>query len=1127
MLSISGTDSSRVLEVDDAAFLVEGLTLTQGFTPSSGGAIFISMGSSDTATLRDLAITNSTSNGTAGGGLAGSGNITLENVVISGNGAQYGGGIYYTTGLLTLDRVVVDANASPSGGGGLHMNGGAISMVDSAFTNNTTTSTVGAGAYIESNDTLSIVNTTFANNVGLGNFAATGIGLQVSYSGDFERSLTNVTVSGNTTADGMGDASSLWLGRNSGTSDFTLDNVLVAGNTVNNGPEFYHDSAGPLVMRNSLIAGGVGSNGNAFDSISDGVDGNLIGTPGAPIDAMLGTLGDNGGPVPTVPLLAGSPAIDAGNDDVAPALDARGYSRIGTSDIGSYEFGGSLVYTVNSLLDDGAGSLLTLREAVALANADGSPSRIDLTGLTGTITLDGTHLDITSDVDIVGPGTDELSISGNDTSRVFQVVDALLKLSDVTVRDGRADVGGGLLVGNGGATTGQAILTRVDIHENFARFGGAGIYARGDLTLMNVTVSDNLVGDNTSNFADGGGITHLFDGILSLTNTTVSQNRAEPEAGPSPTTRGLGLYALNSEGVELTNVTIADNTVSDAGAVIGLAILLEGVISPVLNGVTVSGNTVDGAATGDYEPVRISAGSGDVVVRNLLVAENDRPTATGGLLLGTNGGAFDIANSLVAAGLRTYDNSIPGVGPTSFGPDVLVGTPSDVLDAKLGSLGDHGGPVPTVSLRADSPAVNAGTTTTRTTDARGESFRAAPDIGSYEFINMVPSAPMLDHTSVAEDAAVGTFVGLLSSTDADLGDVLTYSVVGDAGPFSVDEVGHVTLTREVDFEANASHTMTVRTTDLFGDVAQSDVTIQVDDVVIQTPGSKAGRTVIDNGSSNADTVVIDVDNAGRTVLTINGKSTTIDADAEAVYLDTGDGDDTITFKANSVAVRLTAGAGNDTIIINGGTGNGFAVIDGGEGDDLLVGTEGPDALYGGTGNDTIRGMGGNDLLDGGIGNDVLEGGEGDDTLVGGTGDDAIDGGDGTNTVSYAARTTAVTIDLDTGTAGELGESDTIVNVDNALGGSGDDTILGDDARNHLLGMDGNDTLRGLAGKDLLEGGDGDDELHGGDDFDVIGTGSAVTVDRVFGGGGIDTLFADSPLTLDAEETEDILYAMAA
>jgi serralysin len=50
-------------------------------------------------------------------------------------------------------------------------------------------------------------------------------------------------------------------------------------------------------------------------------------------------------------------------------------------------------------------------------------------------------------------------------------------------------------------------------------------------------------------------------------------------------------------------------------------------------------------------------------------------------------------------------------------------------------------------------------------------------------------------------------------------------------------------------------------------------------------------------------------------------------------------------------------------------------------------------------------------------------------------------------------------------------------IENAIGGSGSDTIIGNNAGNSLDGGAGNDTLRGLAGSNTLIGGPGNDKLY--------------------------------------------------
>lgn len=57
-------------------------------------------------------------------------------------------------------------------------------------------------------------------------------------------------------------------------------------------------------------------------------------------------------------------------------------------------------------------------------------------------------------------------------------------------------------------------------------------------------------------------------------------------------------------------------------------------------------------------------------------------------------------------------------------------------------------------------------------------------------------------------------------------------------------------------------------------------------------------------------------------------------------------------------------------------------------------------------------------------------------------------------------------------------------VENASGGSGNDTLLGNASANTLRGNAGADTLQGRAGDDFLVGGLGDDRLDGGDGIDT-------------------------------------------
>lgn len=192
---------------------------------------------------------------------------------------------------------------------------------------------------------------------------------------------------------------------------------------------------------------------------------------------------------------------------------------------------------------------------------------------------------------------------------------------------------------------------------------------------------------------------------------------------------------------------------------------------------------------------------------------------------------------------------------------------------------------------------------------------------------------------------------------------------------------------------------------------------------------------------------------------------------------------------------VAGGAGADRI--NGGGGD--DVLSGDDGDDRLNGEQGADWLYGGEGDDTLAGGDGADALYGGGGRDSLAGGEGDDSLYGGAGDDVLyasagqdhyEGGEGRDVIVFAAFATDLAIDLSDYSA----YSAFIRNeIENAIGGSGDDQIRGTAYDNRLTGGAGDDTLDGSGGKDQLEGGDGADRLVGGSDDDLLIGGAGADV----------------------------------
>ena len=287
---------------------------------------------------------------------------------------------------------------------------------------------------------------------------------------------------------------------------------------------------------------------------------------------------------------------------------------------------------------------------------------------------------------------------------------------------------------------------------------------------------------------------------------------------------------------------------------------------------------------------------------------------------------------------------------------------------------------------------------------------------------------------------------------------------------------------------------------------------------------KGTSTSAQTGTDKLTTIENVIGGAGNDILTGDGLANTLVGLAGADTISGGAGNDT-----------LIGGAGNDTLtggagtnIMLGGAGNDIYVVSsatdivserGGDGVDqvqssvtwtlaadvenlALTGT----AAINGTGNAAAN------VLVGNAAANALLGGAGDDLLSGELGNDTLDGGTGTDTAVYASATAAVVVSLATGKATGAAGTDTLVSIENVVGGSGADTITGDGAANFLNGGAGNDTLSGGLGDDLLLGGLGNDTLNGGAGIDTASyetATTAVTVNLVTGkatgGAGSDTL----------------------
>ena len=262
--------------------------------------------------------------------------VTLAGVTIR-NGSGFDGGGVSNNGTLTINNSNLFHNSSKRSGGAI-FNGGGMTINKTTISRN---STVGDGGGIWNLGTLTINDSTISRNTGGEILFSTGGGIANSAT----MTIKNSTISGNTVVrHGLGGIENL-----EGT--LTISNSTISANEGG-----IYVNSGTATLQNSIVANNSGGNcfgfavtSNGYNLSSDGTcnfnnSGDLNNT-----DPKLGQLGNYGGPTQTMPLLSGSPAIDAGNpggctDGNGHLLktDQRGRPRpdkedTGGCDMGAYE----------------------------------------------------------------------------------------------------------------------------------------------------------------------------------------------------------------------------------------------------------------------------------------------------------------------------------------------------------------------------------------------------------------------------------------------------------------------------------------------------------------------------------------------------------------------------------------------------------------------------------------------------------------------------------------------------------------------------------------------------------------------------------------------------------------------
>jgi hypothetical protein len=772
--------------------------------------------------LGTLNLTNGTLNISHSVTIAGPGAGLLT---ISGNHAAPVFTIY-SAGNVNISYLTIANGTSSSNGGGIYSASTTLVVNDCTFLGNTTSA--GGGGISSDSGTLTVESSTFiGNSAGL-----SGAGIFNNFG---TVTVENSTFFGNTTPGGPGGG--LF---NGGT--MTVNNSTITGNSASGGSGIFNNGGQTLTLSNSILAG------NTTDDCAQcgtQIANNLIGdTPG------LAPLAFNGAGTETMIPLPGSPAIGAGSGSTL-ATDERGFGRPTgagvASDLGAVQTNYLTVTTLNDSTEAGTctgGATCSLRDAIANANSAGSADIIFQSSLTGTISLSSVLPSITGNVEIIGPGANHLTISGQNTFQILNIPNSntLVVLRDMTISQG------GNLTTLDPAVSNRGILTVVSSEFSYNDGGNGGaIFNAGKLGVENDTFSNNSA-------TYGGGIDN--HGTMMLANGTFVGNSA---------------YNGNGGGIENTaNAVVLDSTIT------GNKSLNGGVGAGMDN----SGGTLTVANSILTANMNLNTNTED---------DCDNCTQTWPILTGGNANLAPLAYNGLNATMQTM-LPLPG------SPAIQVGDPTQL---PVGLTTDERGFVRLTGGKLDLGAVQTNYTSVQFVQQPANTFFNAaitpavtvevletnsnlPAPNNTDAVNGIPITLTLNGTGALAGTLTQTTAGGIASfgdlTDTTPGTGNTLATAVTVTPSGLTPIQTLTAT-STPFDITL-----VTSTVNFNPPLPTNVTYGV------APLTLKATTTTSSGTVTGQTVSFHVDSGPATVsgnvLTITGAGTVVvevDADANGTY----------------------------------------------------------------------------------------------------------------------------------------------------------------------------------------------------------------------------------------------------
>ncbi|MCC6192206.1 MAG: hypothetical protein IT318_24510 [Anaerolineales bacterium] len=559
-LSVAGTGENASLTGDldlGGRLILAGAGLTQTTIAANNVDRVLQVLSGAQVTVQDLTLKGGKPESFAsGGGIYVSGALTLTNVTVYSNTADYGGGLYINGGQVTVITATIHSNTTPAQGAGVYVTGaGAFTLLDGFIRNNTYA--YGAGVYVQQGTAILAGGQITAN---------AGIGLVVGTTSNLS---AQALISGTTIAGHIGDIDGIGVSIRGTQTVVTMTAGVIRSNdarTMHAGAGMFVDggarvymSGGEIYTNTARTGGGVQVGNGTFELAGGNIWYNRATYQGGGVylsstsSRFIQTAGENSYNTSNND---GGGAVVYGNYTLAGGRLGNNLTQSGNGG-GIFVGWGTLTQTGGLIAENGVwgigggiysyqGNVRLLGGAVAYnwAYTGGGIYLVNNSSavISGSViynnyaTVEGAGLDLYSGSAVISNTT----ISGN-------------------YANGN---GGGLLVAGGTATLKfVSVVSNTTDYDNNGTGNGGGLYrSAGTLNFANTLLGYNVDKGNQAPNCNGTVTSQDYNLIQSTTGCTVTGTTTHNVTGSDPKVDPLA----DNGGATLTHALRSDSPAIDA-----------------------------------------------------------------------------------------------------------------------------------------------------------------------------------------------------------------------------------------------------------------------------------------------------------------------------------------------------------------------------------------------------------------------------------------------------------------------------------------------------------------------------------------------------------------------------------